>query len=38
MKISSPEAMIQLGEQLAKDHKVLLLQGDLGAGKTLLTK
>lgn len=38
MKISSPEAMIQFGEQLAKDHKVLLLQGDLGAGKTLLAK
>ncbi len=38
MKISSPDAMIELWEQLAKDHKVLLLQGDLWAGKTLLTK
>lgn len=38
IKISSPEAMLDLWEQLAKDHKVLLLQGDLGAGKTLLTK
>ena len=38
MKISSPEAMIELGISLAKDHKILLLQWDLGAGKTLLTK
>ena len=38
MKISSPEAMIELGVALAKDHKILLLQWDLGAGKTLLTK
>lgn len=38
IKISSPEAMLALWEQLAKDHKILLLQGDLGAGKTLLTK
>lgn len=30
--------MLALWEQLAKDHKILLLQGDLGAGKTLLTK
>ena len=38
MKISSPQAMIELGEQLANKHKILLLQGNLGAGKTLLTK
>lgn len=38
MKINSPEEMLALWEQLAKDHKILLLQGDLGAGKTLLTK
>ena len=38
MRISSPEAMLALGKSLAKDHKILLLQGDLGAGKTLLTK
>jgi len=30
--------MIALWASLAKDHKILLLQGDLGAGKTLLTK
>ena len=38
MKIDSPEAMLALWTSLAKDHKILLLQGDLGAGKTLLTK
>ena len=38
MKISSPQAMLALWEELAKQHKILLLQGDLGAGKTLLTK
>jgi tRNA threonylcarbamoyladenosine biosynthesis protein TsaE len=38
MKISSPEAMFALGQELAKSHKILFLEGDLGAGKTLLTK
>ena len=38
MKISSPQAMLEFWQQLANDHKILLLQGDLGAGKTLLTK
>jgi len=38
MKINSPQAMLAFWQQLAKDHKILLLQGDLGAGKTLLTK
>ena len=38
MRISSPEAMLAFWESLAKGHKILLLQGDLGAGKTLLTK
>lgn len=36
--ISSPEDMHELGKTLAKDHKVLLLQGELGSGKTTLTK
>lgn len=38
MKISSPEAMLELWIALAKDHKILLIQWDLWAGKTLLTK
>jgi tRNA threonylcarbamoyladenosine biosynthesis protein TsaE len=38
MKISSPKAMIEFWITLAKDHKIILLQWDLGAGKTLLTK
>ena len=40
-KVSSPEAMVKLGEALAKPLKigcVLALQGDLGAGKTHFTK
>ncbi len=38
MKISTPEEMFKLGQELAKKYKILLLFGDLGAGKTLLTK
>ncbi|MFA7717365.1 MAG: tRNA (adenosine(37)-N6)-threonylcarbamoyltransferase complex ATPase subunit type 1 TsaE [Candidatus Absconditabacterales bacterium] len=38
MKISSTEAMVEFGKQLAKEYKILLLQGELGAGKTLLAK
>lgn len=38
MKISTPEQMIEYGKELAKSHKILLLNGELGAGKTLLTK
>ena len=38
MKISSPEEMFDYGKMLAKEHKILLLHGELGAGKTLLTK
>ncbi len=38
MKISTPEEMFDFGIALAKDHKILLLHGELGAGKTLLTK
>ena len=37
-KISSPEAMIELGQELAWNHKILLLEWELGAGKTLLAK
>jgi len=38
MLITSPEEMYNLGESLAKDHKILLLQGELGSGKTTLAK
>lgn len=37
-KITSPQEMLQYGKELAKEHKILLLQGELWAGKTLLTK
>ncbi len=30
--------MLQYGKELAKEHKILLIHGELGAGKTLLTK
>lgn len=38
MLITSPEAMHELGKSLAKDHKILLLQWDLGSWKTTLAK
>lgn len=39
MLITSPEAMIDLGMQLAKEGKThILLHGDLGAGKTHFVK
>lgn len=38
MIISTPQEMFQLWEELAKNHKILLLKWDLWAGKTLLTK
>ena len=38
MRISSPEAMHQLGRDLAQKAKVLLLSWELGAGKTTLIK
>ena len=38
MLIKSPEAMHELGKTLAKDHKILLLQWELGSGKTTLAK
>ena len=37
-KITTPEQMIEFWITLAKEHKILLLHGELGAGKTLLTK
>ena len=37
-KISTPEEMLEYGKELAKEHKILLLQGELWAGKTLLAK
>lgn len=37
-KISTPQQMIEFWMTLAKEHKILLLHGELGAGKTLLTK
>jgi len=36
--ITTPEAMLQFWTALAKEHKILLLHGELWAGKTLLTK
>lgn len=38
MIIDSPEKMMEFGKELAKKYKVVLLEWDLGAGKTLLTK
>jgi tRNA threonylcarbamoyladenosine biosynthesis protein TsaE len=37
-KISTPEQMLEFWIALAKEHKILLVHGELGAGKTLLTK
>lgn len=36
--IKTPEQMLEYWAMLAKEHKILLLHGELGAGKTLLTK
>lgn len=38
MKISTPQQMLEFWIALAKEHKILLLEWELGAGKTLLTK
>ena len=38
MLIKSPEEMLILWDKLALESKILLLEWDLGAGKTLLTK
>lgn len=37
-KITTPQQMIEFWIALAKEHKILLLHGELWAGKTLLTK
>ena len=37
-KVNTPEDMLKYGKDLAKEHKILLLHGELGAGKTLLAK
>jgi tRNA threonylcarbamoyladenosine biosynthesis protein TsaE len=36
--LSSPEEMIQLGKTLATTSPIILLEGDLGAGKTTFAK
>ena len=38
MIINTPEEMFNLGQELSKKYKILLLFGDLWAWKTLLTK
>jgi tRNA threonylcarbamoyladenosine biosynthesis protein TsaE len=38
MLISSPTAMHHFGQELAKDHHIILLEGELGAGKTTFAK
>lgn len=37
-KITTPQQMLEFWMALAKEHKILLLHGELWAGKTLLTK
>ncbi len=37
-KIPSPQHMLDFWTALAQEHKILLVHGELGAGKTLLTK
>lgn len=38
MILNTPEEMFAFGKQLAVSHKILLLQWELGAGKTTLIK
>ena len=38
MIIDSPEKMMEFGMELAKKYKIILIEWDLWAGKTLLTK
>lgn len=38
IEINTPEKMFELWQEIAKKHKIILLFGDLWAGKTLLTK
>lgn len=37
-RIASPKEMRNFGKKLAEKYKILLLQGDLGSGKTTLSK
>jgi tRNA threonylcarbamoyladenosine biosynthesis protein TsaE len=38
MIISSAQEMHQLGKELANQHSIILLEGELGAGKTTFAK
>lgn len=38
IEINTPQEMFELWQKLSKEHKIILLFGDLWAGKTLLTK
>jgi len=38
MLINSPEQMLEFWKKLSSEAKILLLEWDLWAGKTLLTK
>ncbi len=38
MIISTPEAMFDLGSEVAGKHSLILLRGELGAGKTTFSK
>lgn len=38
MIIDSPKQMVAFGKNLAEKHKIILIEWDLWAGKTLLTK
>lgn len=38
MKINSPKEMFELGEKMAKETKIVLLNWELWAGKTLFTQ
>lgn len=37
-RIASPKEMHNYGKELSEKYKILLLQGDLGSGKTTLSK
>jgi tRNA threonylcarbamoyladenosine biosynthesis protein TsaE len=38
ISLNSPEDMFAFGQELAASHKIICLQGELGAGKTTLIK